>query len=85
MADACRARVERRAAITARVAQTALTGDGCARRALSRVANAATSPAGHDQQASSLQTLMRCDGRTATPLLTLVTSSTHVHHGPANA
>ena len=64
MADAHQARAERRAAVAARVAQTTPVGDGCARRALSSVANAGTGPAGHEQQASSLHPLVRVDGTT---------------------
>ena len=48
MADARRARIERRAVVAARVAQTAPAGDGCARSALSSVANTATGPSHHE-------------------------------------
>ena len=81
MADAHQARAERRAA---RVAQTAPAG-GPPRRSLSPAANAATGPAGHEQQASSMHPSMRRDGRTATPSLTPAGSSSHARHGPANA
>ena len=84
MADARRARAKRRAAVAACVAQTAPAGDGCARRAPSPVANAATGPAGHEQQASSMHSMWR-DGRTSTPQLTPAGSSSHTHRGLANA
>ena len=70
MADARRARAERRAALTARVAQTAPVG-GPPRRSPSPAANAATGPMGNEQQASSLHPLVRRDGRTSTPLICL--------------
>ena len=70
MADACRARAERRAALATRLAQTAPIG-GPPRRSPPPAANAATGPAGNEQQASSLHPSVRQDGRTATPSLTL--------------
>ena len=77
MADAHRARAERRAALAARVTQIAATGDGCPCRPPSLVANAAIGPVGHEQQASSLHPFVRHDGRTVTPLLTPAASSSH--------
>ena len=64
MADACRARTERRAALATRVAQTAPVG-GRPRCSPSPAANAATGPAGNEQQASSQHPSVRQDGRTA--------------------
>ena len=72
MAVARRARAERRAALTARVAQTAPVG-GPPRHSLSPAANAATDPAGNERQAS-LYPLVRQEGRTATPSLTPASS-----------
>ena len=69
MADARRARAERRAALTAHVAQTAPIG-GPPRRSPSPAANAATGPAGNEQQASSLHPSVWQDGHTATPSVT---------------
>ena len=85
MADARRARIEHRAAVAARVAQTAPAGEGCARRAPSPVANAAIGPAGHEQQASSLHPSVHHDGCTTTPSLTPAASSFHMRHRQADA
>ena len=84
MADAGRARAERRAALTARVAQTAPNG-GPPCRSPSPATNAATGPAGNEQQASSMHPLVRREGRTATPSLTPAGSSSHAHRAPADA
>ena len=84
MSDARRARAERRAALAARVAQTAPAG-GPPRRSLSPAANAATGPMGNEQQASSLHPSVRQDGRTATPSLTPAGSSSHAHRSPMEA
>nr|XP_020170878.1 atherin-like [Aegilops tauschii subsp. strangulata] len=84
MADARRARGERRATLAARIAQTAPAG-GPPRRSPSSAANAAIGPAGHEQQASSLHPSMWRDGRTATPSLTPAGSSSHARRGPADA
>ena len=84
MADARRARAERRAALSARVAQTAPVGVP-PRRSPSPTANAAIGPAGNEQQASSLHPSVRQDGRTATPSLTPVGSSSHAHRAPVEA
>ena len=65
MADARRARAERRAALTARVAQTAPVG-GPLSCSPSPAANAATGPVGNKKQVSSLHPSVRQDGRTAT-------------------
>ena len=85
MADACRARAECRAVVAARVTQTALAGDGCAPRAPSPVANSATDPVGHEQQALSLHPSVHHDGRIATPSLTPAASSSHARRGQADA
>ena len=84
MADARRARAECRAALTARVAQTAPVG-GPPRRSPSPAANAATGPAGNEQQASLLRPSVRQDGRTTTPSLTPAGSSSHAHRAPMEA
>ena len=84
MADARRACAERRAALATRVTQTAPVG-GPTRRSPSLAANAATGPAGNEQQASSLHPSVRRDGRTATPSLTPAGSSSHACHTPADA
>nr|XP_020194926.1 uncharacterized protein LOC109780756 [Aegilops tauschii subsp. strangulata] len=83
MADARQVRAERR---TTCVAQTAPMGRGVPRRSASPAANAATDPAAHEQQDSSLPPSVRWDDRTATPSLTPVTtSSSHARRKPANA
>ena len=84
MADARRARAEHRAALVARVAQTAPVG-GPPRRSPSPAANAATGPAGNEQQASSLHPSVRQDGRTTTPSLTPAGSSSHARRPPMDA
>ena len=84
MADTRRARTERRAALAARVAQTAPVS-GPPRRSPSPAANAATDLAGNEQQSSSLHPSVRRDGRTATPSLTLVGSSSHARRAPVDA
>ena len=84
MADARCARAERRAALTARVAQTAPVG-GPPRRSPSPAANAATGPVGNEQQASSLHPSVRQDGRTANPSLTPAGSLSHAHRALADA
>ena len=84
MADARRAHAERRAALTTRVAQTAPV-DGRPRRSPSPVANATTGPVGNKQQASSPHPSIRREGRTATPLLTPVASSSHARRAPTDA
>nr|XP_020187639.1 transcriptional regulatory protein AlgP-like [Aegilops tauschii subsp. strangulata] len=86
MANARRVRAERRAVLAVRVAQTAPTGDGAPRRSPSPAANAATGPAAHEQQASSMQPSVRRDGCTTTLSLTpAAASSSHARSGPANA
>ena len=84
MSDARRARAERQAALAARVAQTAHVS-GPPSRSPSHAANAATGPAGNEQQASSLHPSVRRDGRTATPLLTPAGSSSHARRAPMDA
>src|SRR4051812_49408495 len=99
MADARRARAERRAALAARVAQTAPIG-GPPHRSPSPAANAATGLAGDEQQASPLPPPPppppRPGGgptnnppppprRTATPSLTPAGSSSHERHAPMGA
>ena len=84
MADALRARAECRAALAARVAQTAPVG-GPPHCSPSPVANAVTGPAGNKQQASSLHPSVRQDGRTATLSLTPAGTSSHARRGPADA
>ena len=84
MADARRARAERRAALATRVAQTAPVG-GRPRRSLSPAANAATGPAGNEQQASSQHPSVRWEGRTTTPSLTPAASSSHARRAPTDA
>ncbi|KAE8797593.1 hypothetical protein D1007_27248 [Hordeum vulgare] len=66
MADACRARAERRAA---RIAQTAPAGPAGAHRSPSPVMNAATGPDAQEQQGSSLPVTEHRYSRTATPSL----------------
>src|SRR3954469_25948511 len=84
MSDACRARVERRAAIASRVAQTAPVG-GRPRRSPSPAVNSATGPAGNKQQASSQHQSARRDGRTATPSLMPAGSSSYALSAPLEA
>ena len=84
MADVRRARDERRAALTARVAQTAPV-DGPPRRSPSPAANAATGSTENEQQASSLHPSVWQDGRTATPSLTPAGSSSHACRAPMDA
>src|SRR3954468_12642825 len=84
MSDARRARAERRAAIASRVTQTAPVG-GPPRRSPSPAANAATGPAGNEQQASSLHPFVWRDGRTATPSLPPAGSSSHARRAPMDA
>lgn len=84
MADARRARAEHRAALAAHVVQTAPVG-GPPRHSPPPVANATISPAGNEQQASSRHPSVRWDGRTATPSLTPVGSSSHARHPPMDA
>src|SRR3954470_24129575 len=84
MSDARRARAERRAAIASRVAQTAPVG-GRPRRSPSPAINAATGPAGNEQQASSQHPSVRQDGRTATPSLTPAGSLSRALRAPLEA
>src|SRR4051812_45073095 len=84
MSDARRAHAERRAAIASRVVQTAPVG-GRPRRSPSPAVNAATGPAGNEQQASSQHPSVRRDGRTATPSLTPAGSSSHALRAPMEA
>ena len=84
MADARRAHAERRAAHDARVVQTGPVG-GPPCRSLSPAANAATGPAGNEQQASSQHPSVRRDGRTTTPSLTPAGSSSHARRAPMDA
>src|SRR3954471_19569690 len=84
MSDARRARAERRAAIASCAVQTAPVG-GRPRRSPSPAVNAATSPAGNEQQASSQNPSVRRDGRTATPSLTPAGSSSHALRAPLEA
>src|SRR4051812_10343070 len=65
MSDARRARAERRAAIASCVAQAAPAG-GRPRHSPSPAINAATSPAGNEQQVPSQHLPVRQDDRTAT-------------------
>ena len=84
MSDARRARAERRAALASRVAQTAPVG-GRPHCSPSPAVNAATGPAGNEQQASSLHPSVRREGRTATPSLTPAGSSSHARRAPTDA
>ena len=84
MADARLARAKRRAALAARVVQTAPVG-GCPRHSPLSAANATTDPVGNEQQASSLHPSVRQDGHTATPSLTPVGSLSHARHAPMDA
>lgn len=83
MADARRARTERRASLATRVTQTAPVGSR-PRRSPSPATNAATGPTGNEQQASSLHPLVRREGRTATPSLTPGVSSSHARRTPTD-
>src|SRR3954462_10034936 len=84
MSDARRARAERQAAIASRVVQTAPVG-GRPRRSPSPAINAATGPAGNEQQASSQHPSVQRDGRTATPSLTPAGSSSRALRAPLEA
>ena len=84
MSDARRARVERRATLASRVAQTAPVG-GRPRHSPSPAVNAATGPAGDERQASSQHPSVRQDGRTATPSLTPAGSSSRALRAPMEA
>ena len=84
MSDARQARVERRAALASRIAQTAPVG-GRPRRSPSPAVNAATGLAGNEQQASSQHLSVRQDGRTATPSLTPAGSSSRALRAPMEA
>ena len=84
MADARRARAERRAALATRVAQTAPVG-GRPRCFLSPATNAATGPTRNEQQASSQHPSMQREGRNATPSLTPAASSSHARRAPTDA
>src|SRR3954462_10782469 len=84
MSDARWARAERRAALASRVAQTAPVG-GLPRRSPSPTVNAATGPAGNEQQVSSQHPSVRQDGRTATPSLTPASSSSRALRAPMEA
>src|SRR3954465_10629766 len=84
MSVARRPRVERRAAIASRVAQMAPVG-GRSHRSPSPAVNAATSPAGNEQQASSQHSFVWRDGRTATPSLTPAGSLSHALCTPLEA
>ena len=81
LADARRAHAERRAALTARVAQTAPVG-GCPRCSPSPAVNAATGLAGNEQKVSSLHPSVQREGCTATPSLTPAGSSSHARRAP---
>src|SRR3954465_2329196 len=84
MSDARRAHAERRAALASRVVQTPRVG-GRPRRSPSPAINAATGPAGNEQQASSQHPSVGQDGRTATPSLTPAGSSSRVFRAPLEA
>src|SRR3954465_12951092 len=84
MSNARRAHAERRAAIASRAVQTAPVG-GRPRRSPSPAVNAATGPAGNEQQASSQHPSVWRDGRTATPSLTRAGSSSHALRAPMEA
>ena len=84
MSDARRARAERRAALASCVAQMAPVG-GRPRRSPSPTVNAATGPAGNEQQALSQHPSMRRDGRTATPSLTPAGSSSRAPRAAVEA
>src|SRR3954465_13430587 len=84
MSDARRAHAERRAAIASRVVQTVPVG-GRPRRSPSPAVNAATGPAGNEQQASSQHPSVRRDDRPATPSLTPAGSSSYALRAPLEA
>ena len=84
MSDACRACAERLAALASRVAQMAPVG-GLPHRSSSPAVNAATGPAGDEQQASSQHPSVRQDVRTATPLLPPASSSSRALRAPMEA
>src|SRR3954464_1470306 len=84
MSNARRPRAERRAAIASRVAQTAPVG-GRPRRSPLPAVNAATGPAGNEQQASLQHPSVRQNGRTATPSLTPAGSSSRALRAPLEA
>src|SRR3954466_14060555 len=84
MSDARRSHAERRAAIASRITQTAPVG-GRPRRSPSPAINAATGPAGNEQQALSQHPSVRQDGRTATPSLTPAGSSSRTLRAPLEA
>ncbi|KAE8768253.1 hypothetical protein D1007_60290 [Hordeum vulgare] len=73
MADACRARAERRAT---RIAKTAAAGPADARRSPSPVVNAATGPDTQEQQGSSQLATEHRDDRTTTPSLVRASRAT---------
>ena len=84
MSDARRARAERRATLASRIAQTAPVG----RRPHhfpSPAVNAATGPAGDEQQASSQHLSVRQDSHTGTPSLTPAGSSSRALRAPMEA
>ncbi|KAE8806360.1 hypothetical protein D1007_17411 [Hordeum vulgare] len=72
MADASRARAERR---TTRVPQMAPVGPAGVRRSPSPVVNASTGPDAQEQQGSSQQAIEHPNGRTATPSLVQASGS----------
>ena len=84
MSDARRARAEHHATLATHVAQTSPVG-GCPRCSPLPAVNAATGPAGNEQQASSLHPSVRREGRTATPSLTPAGSSSHARRAPTDA
>ena len=84
MSNARRARAERQAALASRIAQTTPVG-GRPRRSPSPAVNAATGPAGNEQQASSQHPSVRQDGRTATPSLTPAGSLSRALRAPMEA
>src|SRR3954471_1915114 len=84
MSDARRDCAERRAALASRVARTAPVG-GRPRRSPSPAIDAATGPAGNEQQASSQHPSVREDGRTTTPSLTPAGSSSRALRAPMEA
>src|SRR4051812_19440444 len=84
MSDAHGGRAKPRAATPPRVAQTAPVG-GLPRHSPSPAVNAATGPAGNEQQASSQHPSVRQGGRTDTPSLTPAGSSSRTLHAPLEA
>ena len=84
MSDTRRARAERWAALASRVAQMAPVGRR-PRRSPSPAVNAATGPAGDEQQPSSQHPSVRQDGRTVTPSLAPAGSSSRALHAPMEA